>query len=86
VDGAGNEFLAGAGFAEDENGGIGGADSFEFLEDLLQRAAFADDLVEHGGFVDFLPKSDVLLEELFLERVDFGRKRLRGLFARGIAP
>jgi len=46
VDGAGNEFLAGAGFAEDENGGIGGADSFEFLEDFLQRAAFADDLVD----------------------------------------
>jgi hypothetical protein len=83
VNGAGDEFLAGAGFAVNENGGIGGTDGFEFFQNFLERGAFADDLVEHGGLVDFLAEGDVLLEELFFESVDFDESVFEG-FAREV--
>jgi hypothetical protein len=43
VNGAGDEFLAGAAFAGDERGGVAGGDLADELEHLLHRAAAADD-------------------------------------------
>ena len=39
VDFAGDEFLAGAGFAEDEHGGVGGRDQLDLAEQLLDGRA-----------------------------------------------
>src|SRR5581483_869534 len=41
-----NQFLAGAGFAEDQHCGIGGSDEFDLTEDAVHRRAAADDLHE----------------------------------------
>ena len=46
VDGARHQFLAGAGFAGDQHGGVGGRDGLHLLQNGLQCAALADDLFE----------------------------------------
>jgi hypothetical protein len=46
VDGAGDDFFAGAGFAGDENGGAGGSDGFDLREDSAEASAATDDRVE----------------------------------------
>ena len=43
INGAGDQFLAGAALAGDERGGVGGGDLADELEDLLHRLAAADD-------------------------------------------
>ena len=50
IDGAGDEFLAGAAFAGDERGGVRLRDLADELEDLLHRLAAADDA--HGVIFD----------------------------------
>ena len=66
VDGAGHEFLAGAAFAGDEHGGIGGGDEFDLPEHFSQRRAFADDVASAARRGHFLAQVAVfLLEPLF---------------------
>jgi len=48
VDGAGNDFLAGAGFAGDQNRGVGRSDGFDLGEDGAKAAAAADYGVQEG--------------------------------------
>ena len=48
VDGARHQFLAGAAFAGDEHGGLGGADGFDGVEDLLHGGALADQFRDAG--------------------------------------
>src|ERR1051325_9489012 len=45
VDGAGDEFFAGACLALDENGRVGRGDLFDLEEYILERITLADDLV-----------------------------------------
>ena len=62
VNGAGDEFLAGAALAGDEDGGIGGADGFDGLEDALHGRALPDDVggMRHVG--DGFLEAGVLLQ------------------------
>ncbi len=46
VDGAGDQFLAGTGLAEDEDRGVGGCDGLARLDDLVHGRAVADDAFE----------------------------------------
>ena len=43
VDGARDEFLAGARFAQDKNAGVGRRDHFDLREHFLERGAVAED-------------------------------------------
>jgi hypothetical protein len=48
VDGAGDNFLAGAGLAADENSGAGRRDGFDLREDVAEAAAAANYGVKKG--------------------------------------
>src|SRR5690606_28084357 len=52
VDGAGDEFLAGAALTDDEDGGVGGGDVADELHDLADGGAVADDGVDGDEVVD----------------------------------
>ena len=59
VDGASDEFFAGAGFAGDEDGDIGGANFMNLFEDETHSAAGADEagefhLFKQAGRVEYL--------------------------------
>ena len=70
VNGAGDEFLAGAAFAGDERGGVAGGDLADELEDLLHRLAAADDAqFVILGFEQRLVGDDLLHVARGLERV-----------------
>jgi hypothetical protein len=51
MDGAGDEFLAGAAFAADEHAGIARGHQSDALEDILHRRTSADDLFGFGDSV-----------------------------------
>ena len=70
VDGAGNELFAGAGFARDEDCGVGWGDLGDPRKHHLQRVGRADDLLEHRGAVHFVSQGQVLSIQLILERAD----------------
>ena len=70
VEGAGDELLARAGLAADEDGGVGGGDGLDLLEDPAQGGALADDLPEVVLGADLLLQVGLLLGELVLERLD----------------
>ena len=70
VDGARDEFLAGARLALDQHGGIGGGHGLHLAEDALERRAFADDLLEVVLGADFLFEVELLLRQLVLELGD----------------
>ena len=44
MDGVGDEFFSGAGFASDEDGGIGGCDLVDGLVDFAHGVGVADDV------------------------------------------
>ena len=76
----GNEFLAGAGFAADEDGAIGGGDLFDLLEDLFDGLAAANELPM--GVADFDLGAQIIpfgLELLF-QGFDFGVRPGQRLF------
>jgi hypothetical protein len=70
VDFAGDQLLAGAGFTEDEDRGVGGGDESNLADDLAEGGALADEITERFGFDDLLAQVGVLLLELGLEALD----------------
>ena len=61
VKGAGDELLARAGLAADEDGGAGGGDRLDLLEDPAQGGALPDDLAEVVLGADLLLQVGLLL-------------------------
>ena len=61
MDRACDQLLAGAGLAEDEDGGICGGDPRDLREHLAERRRGADDLFEHGGAVDIFAQRQILI-------------------------
>ena len=70
VYGARQQFLAGAGFAVDQHGGIGGRHGLQLLEGGFQRAALADDLLEAVVGADLVFEVDLLLLEALIQLFD----------------
>jgi hypothetical protein len=66
-----DQFLAGAGLAKNQDGGIGGGDEVYLIDDLLQGRALADEITECLGFHDLFLKICVLLFESRFELADF---------------
>ncbi len=75
VEGAGDEFLAGAAFAEDEDGGVGIGDAFDHAEDVLHALAGADDLGEAVFLAEFASE-----EGVFVDGLGVGEGALNGEF------
>jgi hypothetical protein len=71
VDGAGDEFLAGAGLAQNEHGGSGRSDQFQLRQSALERGTFSDDFLEIEFAANLLFQIEFFFGELVLERVDF---------------
>src|ERR1700683_3801533 len=57
VNRAGDEFLAGAGFTLEKNGGIGGRDAFDVREDGFESRATANQLLESALIAVRVPAS-----------------------------
>lgn len=64
VEGSGDEFLAGAAFAEDEDGGVGIGDAFDHAEDVLHALAGADDLGEAVFLAEFATEEGIFVDGL----------------------
>ena len=74
VDGAGDQFFAGAAFAVDQNGAGGGGDGAHRLLELLHGAAGADDVVERVAGGGVAAQREVLLAQVeFLDRAIDGQ-------------
>ena len=73
--GARDQFLAGAGFAVDQHGGIGGRHGLHLLQHAAQRLALADDLFELQLAADFVFEIQLLLRELVLQVGDFAERQ-----------
>ncbi len=77
VDGVGDDFLAGAGFALDEDGGAGGGDLFDEVGDAFDFRGFADDAGEAAAAFYLLGELGVFgfegagAEGAFEEHFDF---------------
>jgi len=67
MDRAGHKFLARAGLARNQHGGIGPGDFGHAAKHRLQRRRCPDDLLEHRGSVDLVPQYEVLFIELILQ-------------------
>jgi len=67
VDGAGDEFLACAGLAQQQDGGVAWGDRFDELEDVLDGGAVADDLIKVQLAADLFFEIELLLGELVFE-------------------
>ena len=63
VDGARDEFFAGAGFAEDENGAAGGRDEFDLRQTRANGGAVADDFFEIVGAANFFFEVELFFGE-----------------------
>ncbi len=61
MDGVGDQLLAGAALALDEDGGAGGGDLFDGVEDLLHHGGIADEVLEAEVFLDLLLEFAVFL-------------------------
>ena len=66
-----DQFLAGAGFAENQNRSVGGRDEINLAGDLPQRRALADQIAERFGFNDFFLEIGILLLQFRLEFLNF---------------
>ncbi len=66
----GDELLARAGLASDEDGGVGGGDNLDLLEGAAQGGALADDLAEVVLGADLLLQVGLLLGKPVPERLD----------------
>src|SRR5258707_12773938 len=63
VNGAGDEFLAGAGFSSNENGRVGRGNFCNAGKNGLERPRCADNFLEHRSLVDLLAEGDVFLSQ-----------------------
>ena len=68
VDGAGDQLLTGAAPAGDEDGGVGGRDLLEHVEDLLHLLRGADDALKAVALVNLKIELDVVADEGLLLR------------------
>src|SRR5271166_4408768 len=71
VNGARNDFLARAGFAQNQNRGAGGRGEFHLSKRAAQRGALADDFVEAEFGADFFLEIKFFDGEFVLQRIDF---------------
>src|SRR5688572_2795419 len=70
VNGASDQFLAGSGFPENQNGGVGCSDVFDLLQDSPQRLALADDLIEVELGSNLVFEVELFLGQLVLQFAD----------------
>src|SRR5262249_48142649 len=69
VDGAGDEFFAGAGFPGDEYGGVSRGHLGDACQDRTKGWRGTNNLLKHRGLVEFLAQRDVLvLQAIFQVR------------------
>ena len=68
---AGDQFLARAGFAQDQHRGVGSRHHFHLAQQPLQGRALADHFAQRLGFLDLLLKKRVLQFQMRLELLDF---------------
>ena len=71
VNGASEELLAGAGFAEKENGGTGGCGEFELGQGALEGRALADNFFKIEFAANFFLEIELFFGELIFQRFDF---------------
>src|ERR1035441_1559612 len=71
VDFPGDEFLAGAGFTENEHRGVRERPPVDLVEQLLDGRRLADDIAESLGLADFLLKVGVFELQMRLQPLDF---------------
>ena len=72
---AGDEFLAGAGFAVNEHGGTCRGDGLDLFEDAAERAAFPDNFSEVVLGASLFLKIGLLLRKLVLQCRDFLKRQ-----------
>src|SRR5690348_14527875 len=70
VDGARQQFLAGAGFAVNQNRGVGGGDGFDLFEYGLQRGSLSDDFLEAMVGADLAFQVDFLFRQSRVQLLD----------------
>src|SRR5215470_7978898 len=73
VNRARDQLLPGASLSVNQNGGIGGRDRLDLLQDPAQRLAPADDLLEFQLASDFVFEIQLLLSQLILQVRDFAK-------------
>ena len=66
----GDQFLARAGIPADQDGGVGGGDRGDVLENGKERGALADDVAELVFGAHLLLQVGLLLGELVFQRLD----------------
>ena len=71
MDGARDDFFAGAGFAENQNGAAGGRDEFDLGQRAANRGAVAYDFFEIEGAANFFFEIELFFGELVFQRIDF---------------
>jgi len=71
VDGAGEELLAGAGFAEEKNGGSRGGGELDLREGALESGAFANDFFKVEFSADFFLEIELFFGEFVFQYIDF---------------
>src|SRR5262245_2673141 len=74
---SGHEFLAGSGFAANQNGRIAGSNLFYAPQNLFERGATTDNLFEIMLCLDLLLEINVLDLQPVLELFDFSKRRLK---------
>ena len=81
VDGAREEFLAGAAFAEEQNGGVGGGDFLNLLAEFADGGVFAEDAREAVARGIFFAEDEIFAQQFLLaggaadEEISDGRGR-----------
>src|SRR5262244_2342566 len=75
--GSGDEFLAGSGFAANQNGRIAGSDLFYAPQNFLESGTPTDNLFEIMLCLDLLLEINVLDLQPVLELFDFSERRLK---------
>src|SRR5579871_6167762 len=71
VNGAGDQFLAGPGFAKDQNGGIAGGDAGDLIKNVLQGNAVSDDFGELSrSALDICSEWNTLLAQSPFQRLN----------------
>jgi CDI toxin RNase A-like protein len=75
MDGAGDQFLAGASLAGDENGGSSGGSEFDLRKGAAEERTVADDFLEIKLGANFFLEIEFFDGEFILESVDFAERQ-----------